>query len=242
MQGCSAVCFDLFSTLVCVGDVPESVGCYTADILGLDREAWNAVCFSDAHEICRPTEDVDIIRTLAHHLDPTITTEKIHQAVSHRQARFDYALRHVKPSILDALKVLKRAGLRLALVSNASTSEVAAWQDSPLAPLFDIALFSCECGVKKPEPEIYHLAIHHLDCPATDCMYVGDGGSQEFLGAARVGMRTLLTREFLSSKRYQKVVYEQGEVIGGELSSIPALLKYLGINTGTGESGPGYRF
>ena len=38
-----AVCFDLFHTLVDVGRTPGTPGRYTADILGLDRDAWNGV-------------------------------------------------------------------------------------------------------------------------------------------------------------------------------------------------------
>jgi len=227
MGPCKAVCFDLFNTLVSVGEVPDSVGRYTADVLGVDRELWNSACFGPAHEICRPSVHEDILRTLAHSIDPTIPLDRISEATKERQARFDHALSHVKTAILDTLQTLKQSGLRLALISNASTGEVVAWANSPLASLFDVTLFSCECGLKKPEPAIYLQALENLGASAEECLFIGDGGSQEFQGAAPLGMQTLLTREFLNPTRYQKVMAEQGEVIGAEINAIQELLDLL---------------
>jgi FMN phosphatase YigB (HAD superfamily) len=47
---CKAILFDLFGTLLSVSKAAQGVGQYTADILGLDRKAWNRACFSDQHE------------------------------------------------------------------------------------------------------------------------------------------------------------------------------------------------
>lgn len=228
MTACTAICFDLFNTLVSVAEVPQSVGRLTADVLGIDQEVWNDACFGPAHEICKPTVHQDILQTLAHSIDPMIPQARIIEATRDRQARFDYALQHVSPKILDTLLALRRAGIRLALVSNASSGEVRAWPQSPLARLFELSLFSCECGYKKPESDIYRLALRGLGVGAEECLYVGDGGSLEFLGASRLGMRTLLTREFLKSSRYTRVMREQAEVIGREIESVRELLAITG--------------
>ena len=63
------VCFDLFNTLVSVGKVPEHVGPFTADILGLDHEEWRNACFGDAHDICAPSDALENLRRMAHQLD-----------------------------------------------------------------------------------------------------------------------------------------------------------------------------
>lgn len=242
MPSCTAICFDLFNTLVSVGEVPDAIGRYTADVLGIDHEVWNSACFGPDHDICRPTEHEDILRTLAHSIDPSIPPELIADATRERQARFDHALCNVKSSTLHALQTLKSTGFRLALISNASTGEVAAWSNSPLAPLFDVTLFSCECGFKKPEPAIYLQAMAQLGLSAAECVFVGDGGSREFHGAGELGMQTILTREFLKPSRYHKVIAEQGEKIGREIDCLQELLVVLtatGVgNTGTGQAGP----
>lgn len=195
-----AVCFDLFNTLVDVGRVPESVGRYTADILGVDRQEWNRVCFSAEHEICQATVHIDVLRTLARGLRPDIPEALIEQAAVERQARFDHALRHVDESICAALATLKQRGLKLALVSNASTDEVAAWDESPLRQFFEHALFSCHVGCAKPQPAIYEQAAQRLQVAADHCLFVGDGGSDEHRGAARVGMIPVLITYFLTTR------------------------------------------
>jgi len=196
----TGICFDLFHTLVDVGAVPEHVGRYTADILGVDRAAWNAGCFGPLHDICRPTRHVETIRALAHSLDPSIPLPLIERAAEERQRRFDHSLRHVETETLAGLQALRERGVRLALVSNASSGEVSAWPDSPLAPLFDAAVFSWECGARKPEGPIYERALQALGLEASECLFVGDGGSDEHRGARTVGLRPVLITRYIAAQ------------------------------------------
>lgn len=189
------ILFDLFHTLVDVGAAPGATGRYTADILGVSREAWNQACFSDSHDICQPTRQRDVIRALAHSLDPSIPEERIREAAEERQRRFDHALVSVDPEVLVCLKELNELGLRLGLLSNASTDEVRAWPDSPLYPCFEQAFFSWECGCAKPQARFYHHALATMQVEKNECLFIGDGGSDEHRGAREVGIdNVLLTR------------------------------------------------
>ena len=185
------LCLDLFHTLVDVRCAPDLPGRHTADILGVSRSAWKQICFSARHEIRRQTEHREVVRALAHSIDPAISDAAIEQAAEERIHRFRHALMHVPPETLGALSALRELGLRLALVSNASTGEVRAWGESPLARLFDLAVFSCDCGYAKPEPQIYQRATAGLGLAPRACLFVGDGGSEELEGARAVGMRTV---------------------------------------------------
>ena len=71
------------------------------------------------------------------------------------------------------------------------------WTDSPLRPLFDTTLFSCECGLKKPKPPIYRLALSRPDLMGEQASFVGDGGNREHQGVAQTGIRSLLITHFL---------------------------------------------
>lgn len=199
-----AICFDLFHTLIDVAQVPEQVGRFTADILGLDREAWNDACFSPHHPITQASNHADVIRLLAHSLDPNISEARIQEAVDHRQRRFDYALTRIDSEVLGTLMQLKDMGLPLALISNASTAEVAAWSLSPLCQYFDVALFSCEVGLQKPDPNIFHMAGKQLGISTDACLFVGDGGSDEHRGARQAGMLPLMVTEFISPAKQQQ--------------------------------------
>ena len=58
----------------------------------------------------------------------------------------------------------------------------------PLASLVDVPVSSAVERVKKPDARIYRLACERLGVTPSQCLYVGDGGSHELTGAAKVGM------------------------------------------------------
>jgi putative hydrolase of the HAD superfamily len=217
------ICFDLFNTLVSVGKVPAHVGPSTAEILGVDIQTWRDACFGEHHDICGPTDATDNLRRMAHAIEPGIPEVTIQKAVRVRQRRFDHALLHVDDEVLTVLDGLRESGIRLALVSNASTSEVQAWPASPLASLFDITVFSCDCGSMKPEPAIYQQALRELGLVPQACLFVGDGGSNEHHGAHEVGMKPVLLRRYLQPHRYQQLEQELAAVLTASIDSVAEL-------------------
>lgn len=221
------VCFDLFSTLVDVGSVPLSVGRMTADIFSLENSQWNDLCFSSHHEICQPTKADDVIRTLIHSHNPSVSEELIQQATYERQNRFNYALtEHIQEDVLDGIRKLKEQGYILILVSNASTAEVQSWPDSPLAEHFEHSIFSCAVGLKKPDRAIYKHAYKLVSAEPSCCLFVGDGGSNELIGAKESGMQTLLMTRFL--KRNIDVRRDSfAHVIDGEVASTLGVLDWI---------------
>ena len=94
----------------------------------------------------------------------------------------------IEGTVLKALHGIRALGLKVGLISNCASEEVAAWPHSQLAPLFDVVDFSCETHHMKPEPEAYLLACRRLEVSPTQAVFVGDGGSDELAGAVRVGM------------------------------------------------------
>lgn len=192
-----SICFDLFNTLVSVARVPESVGRFTADILGIDRLIWRKACFGPEHNIRQATDSFQTLLQLAHSIDPEIPIARVQLAVEERQARFDYALLNVEQNILRVLQCIHNKGIKFGLISNASSGEVQAWPDSPLAELFDAVSFSCHCGKVKPEPAIYHHTLDELAIAPEHCLFVGDGSSDEHFGAYSVGMKPVLITHYL---------------------------------------------
>jgi putative hydrolase of the HAD superfamily len=84
--------------------------------------------------------------------------------------------------------------MKVGVISDCSEEVVAAWPDTPLAPLVHEAVLSAAVGRKKPDPAIYELACERLGVAPGRCLYVGDGGSRELSGAAAVGMEAVLLR------------------------------------------------
>jgi putative hydrolase of the HAD superfamily len=194
-----AVIFDLFHTLTSA-DVVHLSGKGTSEMLGVSREDWNEqlLKYSDDRLRGKITDPFIIIERMAHAIDRTITLETIKKAVANRIKRFRHALMSIDESNLDTLRRLKYMGKTLGLISNADVTEILGWQSSPLVQYFDKALFSCQVGFVKPEREIYESCISGLGVVPEDCLYVGDGGSDELKGAHDVGMKTVLTTHVIS--------------------------------------------
>ena len=106
--------------------------------------------------------------------------------------------------------------------------EVAPWPSCPLAGLFDVALFSCEVGLVKPEPEIYERCTQALGVSPTQCLFVGDGGSNELVAAKRAGMSTAFVSGVMASL-WPERVEERRSTSDHRVERIPELLSLLGL-------------
>jgi putative hydrolase of the HAD superfamily len=78
--------------------------------------------------------------------------------------------------------------IKLGLVSNCTEEEVQSWKSCKLPQYFDEVIFSYQVGYAKPDKRIYELVCSRLGVKANECIFVGDGGSNELDGASRNGM------------------------------------------------------
>ncbi len=223
------VVFDLFHTLT----GPESEWSdlpWTSDVLGIDRRLWDELL--TARSRWRLTgEERDpytIVSMLAREADPTITDDRVREAVRVRIQRFRDSLLRVPTENIEALERLRAAGFRLGLISNADVMEVAAWGDSALAGLFDAEIFSCEVGCVKPERAIYEKCLAALGLSAEECFYVGDGGSNELDGAKAAGMSTVFISGVIA-ELWPERVQQRLSLCDHHVERIPQVLTLLGL-------------
>ncbi|WP_422771940.1 HAD family hydrolase [Plantactinospora sp. WMMC1484] len=131
----------------------------------------------------------------------------------------------LRPDAVTVLRALRRRGLRIALVSDCTHELPAFLPHLPVAPLLDVRVLSVQVGCCKPDPAIYLAACHRLDVPPEDCLYVGDGGSQELTGAARTGMTAI---RLAAADLHGHLVFNQDQGWAGptlaSLSEVPGLL------------------
>ena len=193
MDRAGAVLFDLFHTLTSIEAV-RAWGRPTHEILGVTREAWLRQVFEDSRDrlVGKVRDPLTMMRSMARALDGSISDEAIREATENRARRFENALKKIPEASRRALEELRSRGKRLGLVSNADAMEIAAWEDSPVAGLFDCVVFSCYAGYAKPEPEIYRICLGELGVEPVDSVFVGDGGSDELRGARELGITTVM--------------------------------------------------
>lgn len=66
--------------------------------------------------------------------------------------------------------------------------------------MFDVTVFSCLEGIKKPERQIYKLALDRLGTTPVETLFVDD--KQEYVGAAgKIGLKTILFKNIEHLKK-----------------------------------------
>lgn len=192
------ICFDLFYTLADCG-IPQPMEENVP--LGITADEWNHALWQDelAHDrsIGAVKTDLEIIERACALLPHPFTPGQIESCRRVREERLQSYLMNIRPEILQTLDALRGKGIRLGLISNADACDCLHWNDSPLAPYFDDAIFSCKAGMEKPDPAIYRLSLQHLHADPSHAVFVGDGGSNEHKGAKETGMTTVCTEYLL---------------------------------------------
>lgn len=195
-----AICFDLFFTLIIPSYEKEN---NEYDILGLSAEEWeryaeNASLYRE-RALGYVKSEREIIEKITASMPCEISDEQKQSLLKARENRMKNALQNVPDEITGAIKVLKAKGKQIGLISNADRIDCKYWEKSKLFPFFDDAVFSCEAGLLKPDRRIYELAMRRLGVRPGECVFVGDGGSDELRGAKEAGMKTVFT-EALEAK------------------------------------------
>lgn len=192
-----AVIFDLFGTLIDNFSRPEyeSALAEMASILAAPPDEF-ARLWLDTFPLrvtgVLPTPRANI-EYLCQNLGLQATDNQIEHAI---RIRLDLTARKMKPrpGSVAVISRLKRDGYKIGLISDCSGEAPMVWEKTPFAPLFDVTVFSCRVGMKKPDPRIYLMATDQLEVEPKNCLYIGDGSSQELTGASQVGMHPVLIR------------------------------------------------
>ena len=97
----------------------------------------------------------------------------------------------LEDSMLTAVERARTQGFKTGLLSNSWGLD--GYPMERLTPLFDVVVISGEVGLRKPDPEIFHLTTGKLDVEASACVFVDDHPGH-LQTALALGMKTVLHR------------------------------------------------
>lgn len=75
-------------------------------------------------------------------------------------------------------------------------------EESELFPCFDAIYLSYEQGIQKPDEEIFQRCMNGFSVKAEECIYVGDGGSNELEAARKLGMKVAQAAWYLQEGQH----------------------------------------
>jgi putative hydrolase of the HAD superfamily len=194
-----AVIFDLYGTLVPEFPADEFSGSvdHMAETLGAPvdafREAWHRT--APLRQTGGYATIEDNVRSIANEVGaPAPSDEELRAALRERDAMYARWF-HPRLGAVETLTELTARGFGTALISMCAPDTPAMWHASPLSGLVDVEVFSCEVGLRKPDPAIYAYACEGLGVGPTECLYCGDGAYGELTGAAALGMTAVEIRD-----------------------------------------------
>ena len=193
-----AIIFDLFGTLVDSYSIQGYNRLITdmASALELPGEGfsklWRDTAYERAIGIFKTTEDS--IRNICKRLLISVSDENIRKCEQIRLENTRKALTHKKGAV-ELLKSLKGLGYKIGLITNCSAEVPLIMKNTELLNFFDVTIFSASVGMKKPDPQIYNLACEQLGVEPNECLYIGDGDSNELSGASQLGMYAVMIRD-----------------------------------------------
>ncbi len=186
-----AIFFDLFETLITEKTRPDfatrppfhqRLRCTLEQVSSWWKENEEATMIGQFRD------DGSRLYQLCREVDSPLTDAEIHAVAQEQEAWKQKVLSSVDARLIQTVETLRQAGLLVGIISNAMSSETRAWSQCPLRDVVDDAVFSCEVGAMKPRADIYTLALDRLGVDPSKALFVGDGGYDELLGAAAVGM------------------------------------------------------
>lgn len=143
------------------------------------------------------------------------------------------AERHWQPEhdALSTLQVLKDAGYRLGMITNAANADNAnrLIDMFELRHYFEVILISAVERIRKPDTRIYSRALTRLEVPAAKAVMVGDTLTADILGAQNAGLRAVwITRRAERPENQPNHDFKPDAVIE-TLADLPAALIALQV-------------
>lgn len=100
------------------------------------------------------------------------------------------------PHVHTMLADLKAKGIRLGMITNGygrfQMDNILALE---IEPYFEEILVSEWEGLRKPDPEIFKLAIERLQVEPQECLFIGDHPENDVYGAQKAGMKGVWKRD-----------------------------------------------
>ena len=191
-KNCKAVIFDLFETLITEWGHKKYTKSEMCADLGIERELFDVYWKEKGSDRYLGNINFeDSILYVFEKCEKQVEKETIAKVIDERIRTKAECFAHIDPDVIELLKQLRELGLKTAIISNCSSEEVKVLKESELYKYFDEVVLSYEAHMKKPDSCIYEETLKRLDIDANECLFVGDGGSNELEGAKNAGIKAI---------------------------------------------------
>lgn len=186
-----AVIFDMYETLITHYHSPLYFGTQMAMDAGVPLNNFQSLWHPTEEDRTIGKLTFEEVITMILRENNCYSEELLKKIVDKRIEAKEECFRHLHTEIIPMLQTLKERGLKVGLISNCFSEEADVIRRSELMKYFDSVFLSYEQGVQKPNEEIYERCMEALAVKAEECIYIGDGGSNELQAARKLGMKAM---------------------------------------------------
>ena len=200
-----AVIFDMYETLITLYGSPVYFSRQMAEDAGISEDIFTPMwrMTEDDRTTGKVTVDEVVEQILR---ENNCYSEEIVRLIMDKKIRYKKdAFEHMHPEIIPMMRTLKERGIKIGLISNCHSEEAAVIKESVLYPYFDAVCLSYDEGIKKPDLDIFKRCLEKLSLNSEDCLYVGDGSSNELEAAKNIGMKPAQAVWYLKEGTMQPV-------------------------------------
>jgi putative hydrolase of the HAD superfamily len=110
-----------------------------------------------------------------------------------------------RPELFSWAAQLRKTGFKTAILSNTEKPSVDFFNKQNY-DMFDVQVFSCLEGIRKPQMEIYKLTLNRLGVSSAQTLFIDDKPDY-IAGAERVGINTILFKNIDQLKKNLKGIW-----------------------------------
>lgn len=166
--------------------------------------------------------------------DFDIPTEKLAGLGEELCYMFDRYRKHIvkREGLKETLEALRQRGYRLGVISNimSTTFVPRILEEHGIAQYFETITMSSVCGIRKPRPEIFEIALNEMRIGKEQAAYVGDTISRDVRGVRNAGWPLMIQidnpRIYHKDEKYRGMGYEPDVKIGSLPEVVTAVEQY----------------
>ena len=176
------------------------LGLSKSRFMSIDRMVFEGYTRLEARKN-RDIADETKYKALVRRLFPALANESQNR-IAHRANELFWKIvvdnYRLKLGAVNCLKSLQRRGLTMGIVSNHkdAASILKTLRKLGIRNYFETVVVSAEVGVRKPNPEIFRIAISALHEKCEGAAFVGDSLEHDVLGAHQAGLTAILLRNY----------------------------------------------
>lgn len=192
-----AVIFDMFETLITHFESPLYMGKQIAEDMGVPEQKFREIWDTTDDERTLGQRSFEEVIEEALRVNNCYSDKLFRRIVDKRKSSKAECFEHLHPQIIPMLTALRKADIKIGLITNCYFEERDVIRNSALVVFFDAVCMSCELEMKKPDTRIFHKCLEDLSVMPKECLYIGDGGSFELETARTLGMHPIQAAWYL---------------------------------------------